>query len=117
MTMTNKKPVGSSGRDSAEWNSAWTTVSRLAVARQVALRELDSQSSAAQAGGENRSGEPPDGSSRSIDHGHLEDAIAEIEQASAALKSAHPTLEPWQPMSTTPASGEFRRPRSVWLLI
>jgi hypothetical protein len=47
--------------------------------------------------------------------GQLERAIAEIEQASAALKSAEPALEAWLP-DAAPRS-EPRKPRSVWILI
>jgi len=119
--MSNNKIAGSSVRDSAEWNGAWATVSRLAAARQVALREFTSAPAAAPDQSPMVDGpHDPDGapinSSRTIDQGQLENAIAEIEEASAALKSAEPALEAWQP-EIGGDSSETRRPRSVWVLI
>jgi hypothetical protein len=118
--MSNNKIAGSPVRDSAEWNGAWATVSRLAAARQVALRELTAAPAAAPdqgplVGGPHDPDEASANSYRSIDQGQLETAIAEIEEASAALKSAEPALEAWQP--ETGALSETRRPRSVWVVI
>src|SRR5437764_15415849 len=106
--MSNKNTVNSPARDSAEWNNAWTTVSKLAAARQVALRELAIAPTArietiGAPGLDIDEAEPA--SSSTIDQGQLENAIAEIEQASAALKSAEPALEPWLP-ETVAAPGE-----------
>jgi hypothetical protein len=119
--MSNNKSSGSPARDSAEWNGAWATVSKLAAARQVALRGLtatpanppdESPASDAPHDVDEASTHP----SPTIDQGHFENAIAEIEEASAALKSASPALEAWQP-ETPAGESETRKPRSVWLLI
>ena len=50
-----------------------------------------------------------------IDQGQLERAIAEIAQASAALKSAEPALQAW--LSDAAPSSAPRKQRSVWILI
>ena len=112
--MSNNHPVESSAADTAEWTSAWASVSRLAVARQTALRELTTST----AGGVEEAIEADDLTDTAlgaIDHGQLASAIAEIEQASAALKSVEPALEPWLP--ETAAAEDTRKPRSVWVLI
>jgi len=119
--MPNNNPAESPARDSAEWNRAWKTISRLAAARQVALHELwlapaaGSQRTIAamQAqGGADTNSNP----SRLIDQGQLDSAIAEIEEASAALKFAEPALEAWNPDAAI-APSEAGKPRSVWVLI
>jgi hypothetical protein len=120
--MAKNKLLPLPARDSAEWNNAWVTVSRLAAARQIALHDMrlehpapsvlypmtDSLNDAVSAAGMQTRTNP-------IDQGQLDRAIAEIEQASAALKNAEPTLEAWRPDSTP--SSEPRKPRSVWFLI
>jgi hypothetical protein len=122
IVMSKNKLLRPPARDSAEWNNAWVTVSRLAAARQIALHDM-------------RPDHPPTSVFHPMTHslndsdsatgswtktnpndqGQLERAIAEIEQASAALKSAEPALEAWLP-DAVPRS-EPRKPRSVWILI
>jgi hypothetical protein len=122
IAMSNNKAAGSSERDSADWNGAWTTICRLAAARHVALQEIKLDQSATL--------EPSDLSSAGDtlimtnaaakpDYaGHksqLDRAIAEIEEASVALKSVEPRLEAWHP--DTAVVGEPRKQRSVWVFI
>jgi hypothetical protein len=122
IVMSKNKLLRSPARDSAEWNNAWTTVSRLAAARQIALHDMrldhpatsvlhpmtDSLNDANSTAG-------PWTKSNPNGQCQLERAITEIEQASAALKSAEPALEAWLP-DAAPRS-EPRKPRSVWILI
>jgi hypothetical protein len=120
--MSKNKLLTSRARDSAEWNNAWATIARLAAARQIALHDMrldhpapsvshpmtDSLNDADPAAGLRATTD-------AVDQNQLAQAIAEIEQASAALKSAQPALEPWRP-GATPAS-EPRKQYSVWILI
>ena len=120
--MSKNKLLRSPARDSAEWNNAWATVSRLAEARQIALHDMrldhpsasvlhpmtDRLNDAVSAAGSWTKTNPND-------QGQLERAIAEIEQASTALKSAEPALEVLLPDAAP--SSEPRKPRSVWILI
>jgi hypothetical protein len=117
--MSNNKIAGTPVRDSAERNGAWATVSRLAAARQVALRKLTSAPASAPNQGpliDDLHEAAPTNASHTIDQGQLESAIAEIQDASAALKSAEPALAAWQPQ-TAADENETRRPRSVWVLV
>ena len=121
VVMSKNKLLGLPARDSAEWNNAWATICRLAAARQVALHDT-------------RLGHPatsvhpmtdifdaadtaPGSRTRTnaIDQGQLERAIAEIAQASAALKSAEPALQAW--LSDAAPSSAPHKQRSVWILI
>jgi hypothetical protein len=122
IVMSKNKLLRSPARDSAEWNNAWATVSRLAEARQIALHDMrldhpttsvlhpmtDRLNDADSAAGSWTKTNPND-------QGQLERAIAEIEQASAALKSAEPALEVLLPDAAL--SSEPRKQRSVWILI
>ncbi|HKM87294.1 MAG TPA: hypothetical protein VJX48_01700 [Xanthobacteraceae bacterium] len=54
-----------------------------------------------------------DGSLDAADRDQLEDDIAEIERASAALCKAEPALESW----TSPPANTMQKPRPIWLLI
>jgi hypothetical protein len=120
--MQSNNPAESPARDSSEWNRAWTTISRLAAARQVALRQLAPAPAAAGSQRAIAAMQVHDGASansnpsRLIDQGQLDSAIAEIEEASAALKSAEPALQAWSPDAAI-APSEARKPRSVWVLI
>jgi hypothetical protein len=121
--MPNNDPAGSPGRGSAEWNRAWTTISRLAAARQAALRELLLAPAGAPALQPTVAAmQAQDGADATsnplglIDQGQLDSAIAEIEAASAALKFAEPALQAWSPDAAN-APIEPRKPRSVWVLI
>ncbi len=53
------------------------------------------------------------GSLGAADRDQLEDDIAEIERASAALCKAEPALESW----TIPPARPMQKPRPIWLLI
>jgi hypothetical protein len=119
--MSSNKGSESPIRDSAEWNGAWASVTKLAAARQVALRGLAPNPESSP--DRNPVSDAPRGIEEAsteahptIDQGHFENAIAEIEEASAALKSAAPSLEQWQP-KTAADEGETRKPMSVWLVI
>ena len=117
--MSNKQDAGSAARADAEWQDAWSTVSRLAQARRETLREVTNATSEDAGAGDETAHSNSDGgnlvSSVADDHDHLENAIAEIEQASAALKRAEPALQPWS--AQIHSGDETANPRSVWLLI
>ena len=117
--MSKNKLLRSPARDSAEWNNAWATVSRLAEARQTALHDmrLDHPTTSVLHPMTDRLNDAAGSRTKTNpnDQGQLERAIAEIEQASAALKSAEPALEAWLPDATP--SSEPRKQRSVWILI
>jgi hypothetical protein len=104
--------------DGADWSRAWQAVAKLATAWE-SLQEIprahsflqpehadDAGSDAAIA-----SAEP----GLSVEHDQLATALAEIEQASAALRRSEPLLEHGLP---APASRNHQRTyRSVWILI
>src|SRR5437667_11345106 len=122
IVMSKNKLLALPARDSAEWTNAWENICRLAAARQVALHDIrlghpatsvlhpmteifnDADSAA---GSRTRTNQ--------IDQGQIERAIAEIAQASAALKKAEPALQAWLPDAAP--SSEPRKQRSVWILI
>jgi hypothetical protein len=83
------------------WDAAWDLVCRLGAARDGLVNETVNAL--------------PLSARADIDADELAIAIADIEQASAALRRAEPALEitPDRPVSSTPVSG----PRSVWTLI
>src|SRR5262245_17814120 len=96
---------------SGEWKTAWNAVARLAAARQDVLR-----------GGrrDDPPAEPLDGTSNTatqpaapVDVDEYARAIAEIEQASAALRRAEPGLEAWKPDATS----EPHKSWPVWVLV
>lgn len=123
--MSNNDVLGRPSRDTAEWNSAWEVVRRLAAARRTALHGLkESAPSDGRAGGADMASAPvlPDYvPSAGSDPSQYARAIAEIEQASAALRRAEPALEAWMPETSAPPDGlvqsEPRHPRSVWFLV
>jgi hypothetical protein len=112
--MTNKQ-IGSSPPATPDWDQALRLVHRLASARRDIIAdgaiarpaEWDGMSS----GGTGMAGEA-DGV---VDREEFARAVAEIEQASAALRQAEPGLETWvkQPTEKTPS----RKPQFVWALI
>jgi hypothetical protein len=111
--MTNNSIRGSTSRHSAEWKLAWDAVARLASARQEVLRGArhdDPPIQSIDAAG--TADNPPE---TPIDPEEYARAIAEIEQASAALQRAEPALEAWRP--ETAAATEQRKSRSVWILV
>jgi hypothetical protein len=107
---SNNNMHGSASRYSGEWKMAWNAVARLAAARQDVLRGA-------------RHNDPPiepldvasnaDASAPVVDADEYARAIAEIEQASAALRRAEPGLETWKP----DAASEPRKSWPVWVLV
>jgi hypothetical protein len=123
--MTKNNALGPANRDTSEWNNAWDVVRRLAAVRRITLREPANSTPADQSTQDpdaephpvlasSRPGDAPDHST-ALDTGQYARAMAEIEQASAALRRAEPALEAW-PVDTN-AQGEPGRPRSVWILV
>ena len=124
--MAGNKVLGPTSRDTAEWNSAWEVVRRLAAARRSALHELkEADPLTPAAGGGTDITVAPGPSEHAVgtaaESGQYARAIAEIEQASAALRRAEPALETWLPDAATlpdaAAQSEPRHPRSVWILV
>ena len=90
---------------------AWDAVARLAAARQDVLRGArhnDPPIEPLEAAG--NAAAPP---AAPIDAEQYARAIAEIEQASAALRRAEPGLEAWKPE----AASEPRKSWPVWVLV
>jgi hypothetical protein len=116
--MANNNVLDPTARDT-EWNNAWDVISRLAAARRVAMHEMrqgEQPARAFDAGAALRIAPPdPAASIVPIDPIQYARAIAEIEQASAALRRAEPALEAWLPDAA--AASEPRNPRSVWILV
>src|SRR5262245_41357299 len=118
MTSNNNNNIhGSTPRHSGEWKLAWDAVARLAAARQDALRGARHDDSpvvpleAASPAAPEVSAQP----GASIDASDYARAIAEIEQASAALRRAEPGLEAWKPEAG--AASEPRKSWPVWVLV
>ncbi len=114
MPMTNKQ-IGSPPLATPDWDQALRLVHRLASARRDIIadgavtrpREWNEMSG--------RSAGIVDQADGAIDREEFARAVAEIEQASAALRQAEPGLETWvkQPTEKTPS----RKPQFVWALI
>ena len=110
-----KNDVDIAAAGTAEWDEAWQLVCRLASTRREII--ADSGNAATWAS------EPAKPSSISgsilnregLDREELARAIAEIEQASTALRQLEPTLESWRPEETTKI--QPRNPQSTWLAI
>jgi nucleotide-binding universal stress UspA family protein len=122
--MTNKNILGPTSRDSTEWNHAWEVLRRLAAARRNALHELNEADPALPICGPTSEPSPAltePGPSALTESGQYARAIAEIEQASAALRRAEPALEAWlpegEPVPDVAAQREARYSRSVWILV
>ncbi|MEA2938424.1 MAG: hypothetical protein QOC56_1928 [Alphaproteobacteria bacterium] len=120
--MANKHVLGSKPHDNSEWNSAWQAIGRLAAARHTALREIEPDERSVPAIASATDLLPvPDLDETLAGHGVAPDpeqyarAIAEIEQASAALRKTEPALETWP--SAIAAAKEPRRLRSVWIVV
>lgn len=120
--MSNHNALGPAPPDTPDWNNAWEVVRRLAAARRNALHEMKrSDPSARFAVAELDTARAPTLSEPTMSHtvtadsGQYARAIAEIQQASAALRRAEPALEEWLPGAATPS--ETRHPRSVWILV
>jgi hypothetical protein len=100
-----------------EWDHAWQLVCRLASAHRDILADVAIEKTA-------ESTRPPIAIPRLaepisdaaiVDREEFARAVAEIEQASAALRLAEPALETGAKPRTKKATS--RRPRSVWLFI
>jgi len=92
---------------------AWNAVARLAAARQDVLRgarrndpPIEPLDAAVNAGASAQPVAP-------VDAEEYARAIAEIEQASAALRRAEPGLEAWKP----DAASEPRKSWPIWILV
>src|SRR5262245_57462988 len=114
--MPDNDTIGSRSADRSDWNNALEVVSRLAAARE-ALRD---GGTVQQGVAGRQSGAPAQVAmmqrpAAPIDPDQLARAVAEIEQASAALRRSEPTLEVWLPQQAT--SSETRHYLSVWILI
>jgi hypothetical protein len=112
--MTNRQ-IGSSPPTTPDWDQALQLVHRLASAR----RDIIADGAAAKptewndmSGGSAGIADQADGA---VDREEFARAVAEIEQASAALRQAEPGLETWVKQRTekTPS----RKPQFVWALI
>jgi hypothetical protein len=114
--MPGNDTIGSRSADRSDWKQALQLVSRLAAASEATLQNVDATRqemavldprrwSALQA---QKPGAP-------LDADQLARAVAEIEQAAAALRRSEPALELWLPHQ--PAGSETRRHRSIWILI
>ena len=112
--MTSHKSASDLGsRRGRDWDGAWEIVSRFVTAREVALQEIARGAPALGvvpvAHGSAGPAERPSADAE------LARAIAEIEQATAALRRSEPDLESWHPGRAV--AREARQYRSVWILI
>jgi hypothetical protein len=127
--MSNNNNPGPTSRDTAEWDNAWDAVRRLAAARRVAMHDSRKSDQTGRIGAmaagivlaPGASAQDPLPSPAVTDSGQYARAVAEIEQASAALRRAEPALEAWPPeparVPETSGHTESRHPRSVWILV
>jgi hypothetical protein len=118
--MRDNDAMGTKPADGSDWNNAWEVVSRLAAAREAALHEIGANQPGAavldSAGVPRGASATPAMSARPVvDPDQLARAVAEIEQASAALRRSEPALEFWLPQPA--ARREKRKYLSVWILI
>ena len=120
--MTSYKSLDPANPDTAEWNSAWEAVRRLADARRSALSDIkaiEPSRPASMAAADYSLA--PALTEQTTAHALVADpaqyarAIAEIEQASAALRRAEPALEAWNPRIAVPS--EPRAARSIWVVV
>ena len=96
---------GSAPGHSGEWKMAWSAVVRLAAVRQDVLRGVRHDDPTPTG--------PLDAAGNANASNEYARAIAEIEQASAALRRAEPGLEAWKP----DVAREPRRSWPVWILV
>ncbi|HEY7244843.1 MAG TPA: hypothetical protein VH678_13290 [Xanthobacteraceae bacterium] len=113
--MSSNDTVQPSSGDTSDWSRAWEAVAKLATARE-SLQEISRAQPSFEleypaSDSSLRAGKrvPPDA------HDQLAGAIAEIEDASAALRRSEPLLEQGLPVS--PARVNKRGYWSVWILI
>jgi hypothetical protein len=114
MPMTNKQ-IGSSPPATPDWDQALQLVHRLASARRDIIADGAVARPAEWEGASGGSAGMADQADGTVDREEFARAVAEIEQASAALRQAEPGLETWikQPTEKTPS----RKPQFVWALI
>jgi hypothetical protein len=112
--MTNKQ-IGSPPLTTPDWDQALQLVHRLASAR----RDIIADGAVARpaewssvSGGNEGITDQADGV---VDREEFARAVAEIEQASAALRQAEPGLETWVKQQTEKTTS--RKPQFVWALI
>lgn len=112
--MTNKQ-IGSSPPTTPDWDQALQLVHRLASARRDIIADGAVASPAEWEGVSGNGAGIADQADGVVDREEFARAVAEIEQASAALRQAEPGLETWikQPAEKTPS----RKPQFVWALI
>jgi hypothetical protein len=108
--------IGPTRARTPEWDHAWQLVCRLASARRDILDVPIEKTveSTRQPVAIPRLAEPISNAA-AVDREEFARAVAEIEQASAALRQAEPALETGAKPRTKKAAS--RRPHSVWLLI
>jgi hypothetical protein len=113
--MPRNDAIGSKPADRSDWNNAWEVVSRLAAAREATLDEIKQERRASVAPPARVTSVTTVSSKHSagVDPDQLARAVAEIEQASAALRRAEPALEVGVPSAPT----RSRKYWSVWILI
>ena len=116
--MSSNDTIQPNSADTSEWNRAWQAVAKLATARE-SLQEIPpthsfSEPEHAQYAASNSAvtSAMPTGT---IENDQLAGALAEIEEASAALRRSEPLLEHRLP--APPARSNPRRYWSVWILI
>src|SRR5262245_40189598 len=100
-----------------EWDHAWQLVCRLASARGEVLSDVapERTAEAIRPPVAVLASAQPISETATIDREEFARAVAEIEQASAALRQAEPALETGAKPRAQEASS--RRPRSVWLFV
>ena len=117
--MSDNKRLRSKSSNRSDWNHAMQVMSRLAEARDNAVHAVGQRGHEElilQSENGRRVGAPSvSNSAILIDPDQLARDIAEIEQASAALRKSEPRLEVRRPQPAT--TGKPRKLRSVWLLI
>jgi hypothetical protein len=112
--MTNKQ-IGSPPLTTPDWDQALQLVHRLASARRDIIADGEVARPVEWDNKRGGSAGIADEADGTVDREEFARAVAEIEQASAALRQAEPGLETWvkQPTEKTPS----RKPQFVWALI
>jgi hypothetical protein len=108
--MSNKQ--ASVRRTAPERDQAWLALGRLAAAQRDAVAE-GAPAGLAEQNGSVAAAEPTDPARAGVDHQEFERAVAEIEQASAALRRAEPNLATW----VGRRAKKPHKPQFVWALI
>jgi hypothetical protein len=113
--MSSNDTVRPNSDDKADWSRAWQAVAKLAEARE-SLQEIPRAQSLSRSEYA-VTGSPPGAAQHTVngDPDELAGALAEIEEASAALRRSEPLLEHGLPVA--PVRGSTRGYWSVWILI